>query len=522
MQQTFGLAHEPWIPCILPEGTREQLSLRDILVRAHDVREIRDDCPLVTVALHRLLLAILNRVFGPTDIAAWERQWKAGRFDPMALDAYFGRWEDRFDLIHPKHPFFQTPGLPQDNPVSIWRLAMVQGNNATLFDHRMEHENPSVEPAEAARMLVAYQAFAIGGGVSKPFNLMHGPLVRDKGFLTLVLGTNLFETLWLNAVPPSLRGQIPATSGDAPAWERDAPREPIRGGTPIDGYMDYLTWPSRRILLVPDEGELLRFSRMVLVQGLALPESPVPLEPLASYERNKDGDWRARSFEEGRGLWRDSHVLFQATGDTRRPPAAMTFLADLKERRIIPEESLFRLAAMGMSTDQAKILLWRHETLPLPLAYLGEEPLLSALSDAIGAAEAGAGALHAAVWATADLICPGSGKSKERQNRVRDVAQGLQADTRYWARLEQPFRPLLVDLPECDVEARLGQWRETVVKASQGAFDEIKYGLGDSSRVLRAIYSDTPWGGEKTLRIRLSKLASRQDKENSHELARTD
>jgi hypothetical protein len=261
---------------------------------------------------------------------------------------------------------------------------------------------------------------------------------------------------------------------------------------------------------------------MVLLQGLALPESPGPVEPLACYEQNKDGDWRARSFEEGRSLWRDSHVLLQATSNDRRPPAAIAFLALLKESGILPVGSVYRLAAMGMSSDRAKIAFWRHETLPLPVAYLGDDRLVSALSDAIAAAQAGADALHAAVWATANIVCPGAGKSKERQNRVRDMVQGLQADTRYWAQLEHPFRPFLVDLPRCDLETSLGQWRQAVVNATWRSFRQIVDGLGDSPRVLRAVYSDTPRGGETTLRIRLSKLTNRQDKENTHEPARAD
>ena len=56
----FNLVDEPWIPCLLPNGRADDLSLPDTLVHAHDIKEIFDPSPLVVTALHRQLLAILQ------------------------------------------------------------------------------------------------------------------------------------------------------------------------------------------------------------------------------------------------------------------------------------------------------------------------------------------------------------------------------------------------------------------------------------------------------------------------------
>ena len=64
MTISFNLIDEPWIPCIL-DGTRVELGLRDVLAQAQQLREIRGDSPLETASLHRLLLAVLHRIFGP-------------------------------------------------------------------------------------------------------------------------------------------------------------------------------------------------------------------------------------------------------------------------------------------------------------------------------------------------------------------------------------------------------------------------------------------------------------------------
>ena len=78
----FNLLDEPWIPCVfLGSGALQELGLRDTLVRAHEIRAIVDPSPLVTVALHRLLLAVLHRVFGPLNAAAWARLWEQERLD---------------------------------------------------------------------------------------------------------------------------------------------------------------------------------------------------------------------------------------------------------------------------------------------------------------------------------------------------------------------------------------------------------------------------------------------------------
>lgn len=59
----FNLVDQSWIPCLLRDGGKPQeLSLRDTLIGAHEIRELCDDSPLVTVSLHRLLLAVLHRV----------------------------------------------------------------------------------------------------------------------------------------------------------------------------------------------------------------------------------------------------------------------------------------------------------------------------------------------------------------------------------------------------------------------------------------------------------------------------
>src|SRR5208337_970753 len=134
----FNLIDEPWIPCIDSHGHNIEYGIRDTLLKAHELREICDDSPLVTVALHRLMLAILYRAHsGPDDFKAWNSLYACEAFNSEKVMGYLDRHRDRFYLISDRYPFFQMARLETREAISINRLATecASGNNATLFDH---------------------------------------------------------------------------------------------------------------------------------------------------------------------------------------------------------------------------------------------------------------------------------------------------------------------------------------------------------------------------------------------------
>ena len=96
MSRSFNLISDPWIPCIDLEGRERELNLGQTLARAHRLREILDNSPLVTVSLHRFLLAILHRYYGPKNEETWIALWQQGRFDGAPLESYWERWRSRF------------------------------------------------------------------------------------------------------------------------------------------------------------------------------------------------------------------------------------------------------------------------------------------------------------------------------------------------------------------------------------------------------------------------------------------
>ncbi len=318
---SFNLVDQGWIPCVPLDGrTAVSLSLRDVFGRATDVREIVHASPLVVVAITRTLLAILHRNFGPGSLEDWLALWNRGDWDTDKLNEYLDTWHDWFDLFHPEKPFYQVPYMTgaKRNPVTTLAQELSSGNNATLFDHRSDEAPARFSPEIAAQYILARQAFAVGGGVSKPFNLSDSTLAR--GFSIQVGGRNLYESLMLNLVQYNKDNPLPHDGDDTPSWERDSLPNPDRQGTLPLGYLDYLTWQSRRIHLIPEGDQPV--VRWCQIQQNLKPAGDF-LDPYKCFRREKKAGFIPMRLSAKKAVWRDSTALFQDTDSsdtvTRRP-----------------------------------------------------------------------------------------------------------------------------------------------------------------------------------------------------------
>ena len=253
----FNLIDEPWIPCTMGDGGREMLGIREVLARAPDVAEVRGDSPLVIAALHRLLLAILYRNFPVEGSGHWATLWSRKGWDNAVLDGYLDRWRHRFELFDSERPFYQVSGLDLSRGGASARLLFHADNNPTLFSHLSTSAPPELTPAEAARLMVGFMAFDVGGTKTSEQgqeSAKAAPL--NKGAVILPRGRSVFETLMLSMcryVPEEGDPWSFDRDRDLPAWEREGETRP-EDRVP-DGYIDLLTWQSRRIRLQPEPGK---------------------------------------------------------------------------------------------------------------------------------------------------------------------------------------------------------------------------------------------------------------------------
>ena len=519
----FDLLTEPWVP-VLDAGTdlretpgapvRHRLvGLREALVRAHEVREVYADSPLETVALNRLLLALLLDAALPgPDRDRWTALRGAGRLDAVALDGYLdgvrAEHGERFDLLDADRPFYQHPAPLARDATTLSQLfhAEASGNNGTLFGHEMDDPpRPDGEPArrlglaEAARAVLAAQTYGLGGlagsaaAGGRLAAFRHAPLV--SGAVFWLRGDSLFDALLLNA-PPDAEVWKVTRAEDKPAWRRGLPDpEPRRP----EGLRDLLTWQARRITLVTETapGGGVVATGVYLSNGESIEAEGVP-DPMMAREESKKTGVYPLGLRSEKAVWRDADLLHTVTEPgARGAPSTFRALGALAYRGVVSsdEHPAWTADVFGVVNDKSKMLRWQHGRVPVYPAVLADERRLDALRDVIedaGEQATGKRGLRPAVRTTAEyLLSPPLPGSDDRPNAdtkaVTALAESLDAERRFWQSIETPFLDTLRQIAEADdLDAvRLG-WARVLWDRAGRAFDDATSALDRSARHLQA------------------------------------
>lgn len=539
----FNLIDQKWIPCIDSQGIPGEYGIRDTLLKAHALREICDDSPLVTVALHRLLLAILYRAYeGPSDMAKWRLLYEKGHFVPVdGIEKYLNHWHTRFYLFDDEHPFMQVTGLDlneykQDGAVKIdksdglmrlVREAPDKGGRI-LFDHRVGTERAEYEPKQIAKMILSAQSYS-GTGVASagklgrqqitPTPCQFAPCV--EGLVLWIQGASLFHTLLLNLVP---RAHVLC---DKPAWEDDAIADaaikswkaPVSFTGPVQRFA-----PLSRLLRVIDRQSVF------FTNGLKAGADS--RDPMKAYWRKDDqAEYQAVKLRADRAAWRDSHTLFSLGSSLSKPPASLNHVERLARDELLPTTAKPRVNVVGLATNQGKALLWRHERMPVPIGILKSVDLMERLGGLIQEAESiGTELSRGLFWrattkkairvepvgriqAIADLmlapsleirspgiLCSREGRSPgDAHNKAAlDLSESLDPRPAYWARLEKHFLELLDNLSDDwdtassdwksdDQQSATNAWRQYVKAEARRALEESIRSLGTTARAIQAI-----------------------------------
>jgi len=484
MTFSFNLIEQPWIPILWQDGRFEELSLWEALTHAHEIQDLCGDTPLVTAALYPLLLALLHRVYGPPDVAAWKALWQQGEFPPQPLEDYLKQWYESFDLFHPTHPFYQM----QDERLeakSVIYLAEAIANTAALFTHTTEEKDHGFMPAEAARMLLVAQAFRLGGGVAGSGTPNFVGSVFVGGILFFVKGGTLFETLMLNLMPyPS--EIMPLAEDDKPVWENKIQR---RGAKEMlflapQGYLDYLTWQTNHVWLFPEHSHehvvTVRQVKIVPIAKLA----DETFSPQKLYRRATDKDhYYALLFNETKAVWRDFHSFIAFDIEGYKLPAVIHWLARLRDE-VLPNDTVYPLMAVGMLADKAKPIFSRQEEMPLPLALLGRPAAYSAIEQAVSHAETAAGKLRYAVEILAHHVLMRGKEGKPDKNTLTNLVAQWDVLSLYWAQIEPSFWTFVMAVSHED-SAALTVWHKTLRRTALDALEQATRMAGRGAWALR-------------------------------------
>ena len=509
MNATFNLISEPWIPARALDGSQDLCSLRDTLVRAHELQGIEDPSPLVVASLHRLLLAVLHRALeGPEDSIDAAEWLMDGAFPSEDIDGYLDEWQERFELFSENGRFFQVE--PHDDlldpkqhaPWTSLAAEIAGGNNPTLFDHSGDEDPRPISAAEAARLLVADQTFALGGGRSSLglSNRRDGPLT--SALAVVPVGETLFETFCLNLLPypPEDREQ------DTPAWERPPLTLDNLRANPMrvpQGLADRYTWQTRCVRLQPNDD--LTVTRTIYASGIGLGKAEVAeidMDPMSPFRIGDKGPLAIR-LRGDRALWRDFLALTPAHSGwspARTVEHALIVREETNDNSVLPVQ----LLGQGRVPAQAKLERWRSETFYLPDAVLRERLAVEVVEACLEAAEETGQSLRSVSRALAEKLLS-TGDRKPHRDDIARISQTIPLVTRYWSSLESRFPSLLGRFRTgWDADASQAFWDKTLLEVANDAWRTAVASVGVDARTLRAIQH-----AENELRKRLSPLRER-------------
>jgi CRISPR system Cascade subunit CasA len=482
----FNLVDEQWIPVRLPDGSRDEMGIQDVLLRAKEIAAIEDPSPLVVAALHRFLLAVLYRALeGPTDIDQAKKLFKEG-FPSNKIIAYLKKWRDRFWLFDEKYPFGQVPTF-EPKKWRAWTALAVECNADTakvLFDHTSEEEPGSISPASAARWLLATQTFAVSTGKSEVSHTGKAPSAGSM--MVIPIGLNSQDTLCFSLIPQNRMVMV----GDVPLWERKPDSlEYLKTKTKVldknngkskdravergaSGVIDLYTWRTRSVLFKESTSGFI--SELGFASGVGYKES-IDCDPMLGYTikevTNKESKVKVKKkfsvqFEE-KGIWRDFDSLLP--DDTRLAPKVIEHAVYLskKERGRFPRGVM--VLGQKYFPPRPNIAYWRKEYFALPEALSGDRNIRHDIHNILSDAEKSADELNNSCQAFARYML-GHGERKVEKADVYNFVAQLTGLPYYWSTLESRFHEILREYTlERDPEEIRCQWlksvRDTLMKA---------------------------------------------------------
>jgi len=513
--KSFNLIDEPWIPIL---GQSEPASLAQALLEAQNFTRIEHASPLSTVAIYRLLLAVLHRALeGPDNESIGVDIYERGEFPKEPVQKYLKQWHDHFWLFHPERPFYQMPDLPLEGFCDPWtRLAAEYGSGNTSFltNHALREKNPqipyAISYAEATCRLLEFHSFALGGTIQRfVTSAPGGPAVQ--GVLLLVDGENLFEQLAANLVPYDANQR----KRDRPIWEKGPylrsqldKKEGFRES--IGGITSLYTWFGRSIRLFGEDGKV---SQVAISAGVVPAPGLESAEPMFAFTFDKDGKPRPLGFREGREFWRDFHALLPGPKSTHRPGKVIEHaIALCNQLHHLPAPTI---RIYGICKNKAKVLGTHCESFKLPEMVRSDFDLATWVKVRLDEVDDISFELQDACKMLAKKLLT-MGTRKPRGKDLTALATSFRSEEAYFPQVRREFLLLLSQMPteqdafysaKQELEAN---WRGKLQKLALRAFDSAESAAGSNARALKACAES-----RRLLRGRLRKIVT-PEKETVH------
>jgi CRISPR system Cascade subunit CasA len=508
--KAFNLLYERWIKVLNLNGETEEVSLLNVLERAHELRCLAGELPTQDVAILRLLLATLYATFtradaqgnrkpienAPDALSRWQSLWELKHFPIEPIKSRLCHYEDRFYLFHPERPFYQVAGLDRGTDYRAAKLLgnlSESGNKVRLFPVRTGIAKQSLSYAEATRWLLYLNAF--DDTSSKPSVRGQGMPSPGAGWLgklgiIFAHGNNLFETLMLNFVLLNDNGE-PWHNGQA-IWEIEAPRtdERVEIALPQD-WLSILTLQSRRLLLKREGNNVSGYR---LLGGDFFPKENAFTEQMTLWRKDSNQDiYNPKRHDPSRQLWRDFSA-FLAEGESFRRPGIVRWLSTLQSRGYIDRILTFQIASVKYGDKDFFVTDVFQDSLTINanmISRLGQEWV----TRIIGLLTITEDSIKQLSFLAADLA-KASGDSDSTHHRVGE-GTGSAAKAEAYFRLDKPFRKWLADIDPAttDIDEAEQGWKNTVRQTLLRLGEEMTHQSGEKAIIGRWV--ETKKGNRK-------------------------
>lgn len=497
-QRGLNLLMDPWIPVQRADGTRDEISPAEI----RDFGPGGDNPPVALAAIRpdlngaliQFLVGVFQTALAPESMSKWRRVWQRPP-SVEELKEQFKPFAYAFELEGEGPRFLQDlDPLSAQKPKPLVQLLFDSPAGQSL-NHNKDHfikdrGEPGLCPRCAAMALLTLQLNAPSGGAG------HRTSLRGGGPLTtIVVGSTLWETVWLNVLSVDRFSEWTPVRADAAEdifpWlgpTRTSEKKTGTVTTPQDAHPAQIYWnmPRRmRLRTTEIEGlaacELCQRETAELYHQYADKNYGVNYEgpwvhPLTPHAFDKKGQPNPAKGQPG-GLsyrhWR-GYVINHRGGNLE--PAQVVYELYEREQSVAGQSLLSaptRLWVFGYDADNAKIRSWNESMMPIysiPEAHF--EAFERRANDFVGTADFVAYLLSTAL----KNALYGSPTVSEKGKVSWHVADGVstraglfqQIDMSFWQQTEDAFYQ------------RLGQLREALLSSSE--LSEIKQSWGRALR----------------------------------------
>ena len=505
----YNLIDEPWIPVRRASGAEEWIRPWEVPARGEDTSRatgLSAPRPDFNGALIQFLIGLVQTAFAPNTEREWRRRLQNPP-NPGELREAFSAHASAFNLDGDRPRFLQDyDRIPEakDKPIAYLLVDSPSDNALRKNKDHFIKDRTAQQYCGACTATALYdlQTHAPQGGRGHRTSLRGGGPVS-----TIVMGRDLWHTIWLNVLPgPDLAGGDAAPDGDPPqssVYPWLAPTRTSgddRATTPEDAHPLQAFWgmPRRIYLDEPEEGgrcSLCGREQGRLFSGYRTTNHGVDYQgawehPLTPHRIGDDGEPRPRHAQQEGFSYRYWRGFAIGGGDQSQP--ARVVRRFYKRGRYAELDDVFkgpaRLWVFGFETDRTKIRAWHESQMPLyrvpPEVRPELERLVSRLVDVAGSVAGNlTQALRKGLYGYPSETTTGKTDWDIAEGASRDHTLFENAEVQFWQDTEPAFydtlgsavRKLEDREPESGEEALDGlkvRWAETLQEEALRLFDE--------------------------------------------------